>query len=122
MDYSENVPIQYEEGKTTFMGMEVMVDPRVLIPRPETELLVTVVKDLCQKNNIKEPYILDIGTGSGVIPIGLIKVIKNSKVVGIDISSDALDVAKENVKRYDKDGRITLKVSDLFLQYPLIDK
>ena len=87
-------PIQYVLGKTSFMDMEFKVNSSVLIPRPETEELVRLMlkEDLDGKN------ILDIGTGSGCIAISLAKNLPNAKVTAIDISKDALEVARENAK------------------------
>lgn len=113
-DYSETVPYQYEDGKASFMGMEITVDPRVFIPRPETELLVSVVADACREKNLMFPVILDVGTGSGIIPLGLTKLIDSCRVIGVDISHDALDVAKKNVKAFGREANITLARSDMF--------
>jgi release factor glutamine methyltransferase len=86
-------PIQYILGETEFYGCKLTVNPAVLIPRPETEELVDwIIKD-CQQLN---PAILDIGTGSGCIPISLINNISGALAVGWDISAEALIVAKEN--------------------------
>ena len=85
-------PIQYVLGKTTFMDLEFKVNSSVLIPRPETEELVR----LMLKENLNGKEILDIGTGSGCIAISLAKNLPNAKVSALDISKDALEVAKEN--------------------------
>ena len=87
-------PIQYVLGKTTFMDLEFKVNSSVLIPRPETEELIRLIL----KEVIDEKEILDIGTGSGCIAISLAKNLSNAKVTALDISSDALEVAKENAK------------------------
>ena len=87
-------PIQYILGKTSFMGLEFKVNSSVLIPRPETEELVR----LMLKEDLDGKEILDIGTGSGCIAITLAKYLPNSKVSAMDISSDALKVAKDNAK------------------------
>ena len=87
-------PIQYVLGKTTFMDLEFKVNNSVLIPRPETEELVR----LMLKEELEGKEILDIGTGSGCIAISLAKNLPNSKVGAMDISSEALEVAKENAK------------------------
>jgi release factor glutamine methyltransferase len=113
-DHSDSVPVQYMEGKATFMGMDIMVDPRVLIPRPETELLVAVIADLCRERSGKKPLILDVGTGSGIIPLGLAKLIGDCRVIGADISEGALNVARENLRRSGYEDRIRLVVSDMF--------
>ena len=86
-------PIQYLLGDTEFYGCKLKVRPTVLIPRPETEELVDwIIKD-CQQLN---PAILDIGTGSGCIPISLVRHIKEASAFGWDISDEALIVAREN--------------------------
>ena len=87
-------PIQYVLGKTNFMGLEFKVNSSVLIPRPETEELVR----LMLKEDLNGKEILDIGTGSGCIAISLAKNLPNAKVTALDISIDALEVAKENAK------------------------
>tara|TARA_B100000989_G_scaffold176653_1_gene132636 strand:- start:1870 stop:2694 length:825 start_codon:yes stop_codon:yes gene_type:complete len=87
-------PIQYILGKTNFMDLEFKVNSSVLIPRPETEDLVRLIL----KEDFDGKEILDIGTGSGCIAISLAKNLPNSKVTALDISSDALKVAKENAE------------------------
>jgi len=87
-------PIQYVLGKTSFMDLEFKVNSSVLIPRPETEELVR----LMLKEDLDGKEILDIGTGSGCIAISLAKNLPNSKVSALDISKDALKVAKENAR------------------------
>lgn len=89
-------PVQYILGITEFMGLSFNVDKRVLIPRPETEILVqSAIEEL---KNIKNPRVLDIGTGSGCIAVSLAKNIPNSRITAIDISFKALEVAKDNAK------------------------
>lgn len=90
-----NKPIQYVLGETEFMGLSIKVDEQVLIPRPETEELVTLI---CKREHFEEihPQILDIGCGSGCISISLSKYFKSAQVCGLDISIKALDLAKEN--------------------------
>ena len=87
-------PIQYVLGKTTFMDLEFKVNSSVLIPRPETEELLRLIL----KEDLDGKEILDIGTGSGCIAISLAKNLPNAKVSALDISIDALEVAKENAK------------------------
>lgn len=92
---SKGQPLQYIVGKTFFYGREFLVNSKVLIPRPETEELCQWIIEDTTLNN---PCILDIGCGSGNIPITLEQEIKNSSVFAIDISTDALGVAQENCK------------------------
>ncbi len=89
---NKHEPVQYILGEAEFYGRKFTVNPSVLIPRPETELLIHEVITVA----IKSPRILDVGTGSGCIAITLALEISNSKVIGIDISEDALKVAGEN--------------------------
>jgi release factor glutamine methyltransferase len=94
----EGRPIQYITGKAWFMGNELMVNENVLIPRPETEELVDWVTEYA--TIIDKPLqIMDIGTGSGCIAISLKLALPNCMVAGLDISEDALEVAKENAKQ-----------------------
>ena len=88
-------PIQYILGETEFYGSRLIVNPAVLIPRPETEELVDwIVQDYRQS----KPRILDIGTGSGCIPVSLVRNLPGASAEGWDISTEALEVAKENAQ------------------------
>ena len=92
----ENEPSQYIVGKSNFYGRNFYVDNNVLIPRPETEILINAsIEFLSMKDN---PEIIDIGTGSGCIGITLAKEIPSSNVIAIDFSEKALAVAEENAK------------------------
>jgi len=88
-------PIQYILGETEFYGLPLKVNPAVLIPRPETEELVDWIIHDCSRIN---PIILDIGTGSGCIPIALAKNLTGATAEGWDISADALKVAEKNAE------------------------
>lgn len=88
-------PVQYVLGKAEFCEMEFEVAEGVLIPRPETEELVYRIA----QNTKEEARILDIGTGSGAIAISLAKMIGGAKVVAVDISPEALAIAKRNAER-----------------------
>lgn len=91
------IPIQYVLGKTSFYGLDLEVNPAVLIPRQETEELVDWIISTAKLENSDRPLrILDIGTGSGCIAISLAKNIKNATVFAIDVSEDALATAKKN--------------------------
>lgn len=88
-------PVQYVLGEAWFFRMKFKVNAHVLIPRPETEELVEqLIND--RKSKLTDPAILDIGTGSGCIPIAIKKNLPASKLTGIDVSKDALALAKEN--------------------------
>ena len=100
-DYAQQLlggkPIQYILGKAWFMGNELMVNEQVLIPRPETEELVEWIISYASIMN-KPLSILDIGTGSGCIPIALKLALPNCTLIGLDISKDALAIAQINAK------------------------
>ena len=87
-------PVQYITGKAFFYNHFFKVNQSVLIPRSETELLVDLA--IKEASNIKSPDILDIGTGSGCIALSIAKKIPESKVLAIDISDDALEIAGQN--------------------------
>lgn len=87
-----NEPVQYVLGKTEFYNCEILLNQHVLIPRPETEELV----DLIVKSIDHELTILDIGTGSGCIPIALKKAKPPCQLIGLDISDEALDMAQKS--------------------------
>ena len=96
-ELESGIPVQYIVGNTNFYGYDFKVNRNTLIPRFETELLVektyNYIKKYFNKDKVK---ILDIGTGSGCIAITLNKLLDDSDVTGVDISSETLDVAKEN--------------------------
>jgi release factor glutamine methyltransferase len=96
-------PVQYVTGSAWFYQLQFNVTPAVLIPRPETEELVSAVIDFCKKE--AKTTLLDIGTGSGCIPIAVKKNLEHMQVSAIDISEDALQVAKENALLHAEDIR-----------------
>jgi release factor glutamine methyltransferase len=93
-------PIQYIIGSTEFYGLPFKVNEHTLIPRPETEELVALIIENSKKGNpeSKPIKILDIGTGSGCIAIALAKELPNAKVYALDISEEAIKMAKQNAK------------------------
>ena len=91
-------PIQYILNKSWFNGTLLKVDANVLIPRPETEELCSIIKSGYHDNGKKQISILDIGTGSGCIAIDLKKHFSNAEVTAVDISIDALKIASENAR------------------------
>lgn len=94
-DLKKNKPIQYILGEADFYRLKFKVNEHVLIPRPETEELVHLI---IQENKNTSPSIIDIGTGSGCIPIALKKNIPSAKISAIDISEQALKVSRDNAK------------------------
>ena len=106
------IPIQHITNRQEFMKMTFFVDENVLIPRPDTEILVEEVIKIAKKINAKK--ILDLCTGSGAIAISLAKYVDKSNITAVDISDKALNVAKLNAKNNEVEDRITFVESDLF--------
>lgn len=111
---ANNVPIQYIINKQEFMGLNFYVDENVLIPQPDTEILVEEVINICRDIDCREPEktikILDLCTGSGAIGISIAKNIKNCEMTLSDISNDALKIAQKN----SANSNIKIIQSDLF--------
>ncbi|MPQ30003.1 peptide chain release factor N(5)-glutamine methyltransferase [Clostridium estertheticum] len=105
------MPIKYILGKCEFMGMDFIVKPGVLIPRPDTEILVEEVIKYIKEKGLTQ--ICDVCTGSGAIGISIAEFIKEALVTLYDISEDALAVAKLNIERFKLSKRINIEHSDL---------
>lgn len=105
-------PLQYITGEVEFCGLKLLVDKRVLIPRPETELLVQAV---LQRNPRK---IIDVGTGSGCIAIALAKKLPEAEITAVDVSPEALEVARENGKLHQVEKNVRFLESDLLQALP----
>lgn len=113
-----NMPIEYVLGIKEFYGRDFVVNENVLIPRPETEELVRLI---ISETKIANPHILDIGSGSGAICVSLAAEINDAQVIGIDISCDALEVARVNAKNFNLDN-IHFKECDILMCEDLEDK
>lgn len=109
---TKGVPLQHITHTQEFMKMDFYVDENVLIPRPDTEILVEEVIKIAQK--IDSPKILDLCTGSGAIAISLKKYIPNAQVYAVDISKKALEIAQKNANR--------LEANVKFIESNLFDK
>ena len=101
---SSHYPLQYLEGRQEFFGRPFIVDERVLIPRPETELLVETSIRLLERTSA--PRIIDVGTGSGCIAVTLACELPDSQVLAGDISAPALEVARANAQRHGVSDRV----------------
>lgn len=105
-------PLQYIIGYVEFYGLRLNVNPAVLIPRPETEFLIeTIIKKVTERGKLN---ILDIGTGSGNIPVALAVNLPDSYIRSIDISKDAVYLAKENAELNNVKNIIDFSVNDIF--------
>lgn len=107
-------PLQYILGETEFMGLKFTVSPAVLVPRPDTETLVEAVLDLEETRNSPEPItVADIGTGSGAIAVSLAKSLPYLKVIGVDISPEAIAIAAGNAERLGVSEQVTFRLGDM---------
>jgi release factor glutamine methyltransferase len=109
-------PLAYILGEWGFRRLTLAVDPRVLIPRPETEAVVD--RCLALLEDVHEPAILDVGVGSGAIALALADERPDARVVGTDVSPEALEVAEENRLRAGVDGRVRFVLGDLLAGEP----
>lgn len=108
---SQHEPIQYILGETEFMSLPFQVNPFVMIPRPETEILVEKVIEYFKNHD--SVHILDVGTGSGVIAISLCKYLPHVTIDATDIHEEILALAKENAERNKVADRITFILGDI---------
>jgi release factor glutamine methyltransferase len=98
------MPSQYITGHQEFWGLDFVVSPAVLIPRPETEHLVEVVLDLAR--GVQRPRLVDVGTGSGCIALALAHELPDAEVYAVDLSAEALEIARANAARLQLDKRL----------------
>jgi release factor glutamine methyltransferase len=112
----EGCPVAYLVGRKEFFSLEFEVGPAVLIPRPDTETLV--VEALRLAKELAEPAIIDIGTGSGAIPVAIAKRHPGAKMTATDISAEALAVARRNAEKHDVAERVRFLHGDLFAPVP----
>jgi release factor glutamine methyltransferase len=108
---AQREPLQYILGETEFCGLKLKVDRRALIPRPETELLVENVIEACA---VPPVAILDLGTGSGAVALALAQKFTEAQVTAVDLSGEALALARENAAKLSLEGRIAFSPSNWF--------
>lgn len=117
------VPAQYITGHQEFWGMDLIVSPAVLIPRPETEHVVETVLELAKADGLGRPSphdlrIVDVGTGSGAIALALAKELPSAEIHATDISPEALEVARANAARHELASQIKFHRADLLSGLP----
>lgn len=112
----KRIPLQYILGYTEFFGINIKIDRRALIPRPETEILVETSLDIIK--DIHSPVVLDFGTGSGCISIAIATKRDDTRIVAIDTSKEAIELATENAAGSNTSGRIQFLLSDGFAEIP----
>ncbi len=109
-------PTAYITGHREFFGLDFLVDGRVLIPRPETELLVETALELASRRSVH--LIADVGTGSGAIAVSLASRLNTAVIYAVDISNESLKVAAENAAKHGVAERIRFVQGDLLGQLP----
>jgi release factor glutamine methyltransferase len=114
------VPAQYITGHQEFWGMDLIVSPAVLIPRPETEHVIETVLGLAKPMVSASPTIriVDIGTGSGAIALALARELPGAEILAIDISPEALEIARANAVRHNLAARLEFQIDDLLTGLP----
>jgi release factor glutamine methyltransferase len=105
-------PFQHITGKQEFYGLAFEVNSDVLIPRPETEMIVENAIEILQK--IEKPSFCEVGTGSGCISISILHNVSKATAIGLDISKKALEITKKNAKKHNVLDRLQLEQSDVF--------
>lgn len=108
-------PVSHIVGKREFYGLELKVDPRVLIPRPETELVVDEAR--ARLKAIPAPWVVDVGTGSGAILLAILKHVQDATGLGVDRSEGALDVARANAEAHGLGARIQWRHASLLERF-----
>jgi release factor glutamine methyltransferase len=113
---AEGLPVAYLVGHREFFSLEFTITQDVLVPRPESEYIVTMLLDLAKehKSSIPNPVILDVGTGSGILAICAAKHLASALVTAVDICPQALAVASANAVKHEVSDRIQFVESDLF--------
>ncbi|HXG84719.1 MAG TPA: peptide chain release factor N(5)-glutamine methyltransferase [Pyrinomonadaceae bacterium] len=114
---AEREPFQYITGKQEFYALDFLVTPNVLIPRPETEIIVEKAIEIL--NEIESPRFCEIGVGSGCISVSILHAIRAASATGLDISEKALEIARTNAERHGVLPRLELKISDVFANPPI---
>lgn len=110
---AHHYPVAYITGHKEFMSLDFYINENVLVPRPETELLVEEIISICEKREIEAPNIVDVGTGSGVIMVSLGHYLQKARILGVDVLDEALEVARKNISKYDLGERLKVVRGDL---------
>jgi len=113
------IPSQYITGHQEFWGLDFVVSPAVLIPRPETEHLVEAVLELAR--GVQRPKIVDVGTGSGCIALALAHELKDAEVYAVDLSGDALEIARANAARLQLEKQVRFLRANVLAVIPTQD-
>ena len=112
---AQGEPLQYITGHQEFWGLDLLVTPAVLIPRPETEHVVETLLEVL--GGTESPRIVDVGTGSGCIALAIASEMSKARVEAVDVSTEALDIAQRNAQRLGLASRVEFTHSDLLQKY-----
>lgn len=108
----KNEPFEYITNSVSFYSEEFYIAPGALIPRPETELLIDEVIKHIEDKNAKIRFV-EVGVGSGIISIMLARIFPCAEIIGVDISQNAIDIAKKNIQKFELESRIELRLGSL---------
>lgn len=117
---AQHIPVAYIIGHKEFMSLDFFVNKDVLLPRPETEILVEYLIDHFQEKDMESINIVEVGTGSGAIMVSLGHYLENARILGVEIDSDALAVTRKNIERFSLEDRLKVTKGDLLK--PLIKR
>ncbi|MCK4574787.1 peptide chain release factor N(5)-glutamine methyltransferase, partial [candidate division WOR-3 bacterium] len=117
-----NEPVQYITGLTGFMGLDIETKKGVFIPRQETEILVSEVKNWLEKQGFEKFVLYDIGTGTGAIAISFAQFFNNAHIFASDISEVAIKCAHQNTEKHNFGERVTFLSGDLFSPFVNVEK
>jgi len=109
---AEREPFQYITGKQEFYGLDFIVSPHVLIPRPETEMIVENALEILKTR--ENSRFCEVGVGSGCISVAILHNLRTASAIGLDVSEKALEVAKLNAENHQVSERFNLKISNVF--------
>lgn len=117
---AQHIPVAYITGHKEFMSLDFYVNKDVLLPRPETEILVEYLIDHFKEKEMDRINIVEVGTGSGAIMVSLGHYLDNTRILGVEIDKDALEVTKKNIAKFSLSDRLKVTKGDLLK--PLIKR
>ncbi|MFO7815710.1 MAG: peptide chain release factor N(5)-glutamine methyltransferase [Halanaerobiales bacterium] len=117
---AQHIPVAYITGHKEFMSLDFYVNENVLLPRPETEILVEYLIDHFKEKDMDRINIVEVGTGSGAIMVSLGHYLKNARILGVEIDQDALEVTKKNIEKFSLSDKLKVTKGDLLK--PLIKR
>jgi len=117
---AQHIPVAYIIGHKEFMSLDFDVNQNVLLPRPETEILVEYLIDYFQEKDMDSINIVEVGTGSGAIMVSLGHYLDNARILGVEIEEGAIEVTRQNIDKFNLEDRLKVTKGDLL--NPLIKR